>query len=163
MVFGKPRSSAVPVDVLSSSTGAPPPPPAWAKDVVAKQSAGNRGEASEAHWPGVQAVLHPGQAAWPTPQQVTEAHNWTEHRDDASGQAFYYNDVTGETSWTRPAALSRGLNALPTPPAPQGGEVGVAGIGVKFSERASSRAGGTSAGSAAEAHAAPKGSGRPEN
>lgn len=29
---------------------------------------------------------------------------WCQHMDEASGQVFFYNSVTGETSWERPQA-----------------------------------------------------------
>ena len=31
---------------------------------------------------------------------------WTEHTDPNSGQTFYHNASTGETSWSKPAALA---------------------------------------------------------
>eukprot|EP00908_Phaeocystis_cordata_P007775 Transcript_1845.p1 GENE.Transcript_1845~~Transcript_1845.p1 ORF type:complete len:346 (-),score=153.55 Transcript_1845:123-1160(-) len=47
--------------------------------------------------------------------------DWEEFEDDASGQKYWYNQTTGETTWEQPAELNfetpRGALTIPRPPA----------------------------------------------
>eukprot|EP00537_Pseudo-nitzschia_pungens_P011057 CAMPEP_0172385446 /NCGR_PEP_ID=MMETSP1061-20121228/3118_1 /TAXON_ID=37318 /ORGANISM="Pseudo-nitzschia pungens, Strain cf. pungens" /LENGTH=1522 /DNA_ID=CAMNT_0013114481 /DNA_START=89 /DNA_END=4660 /DNA_ORIENTATION=+ len=40
-----------------------------------------------------------------TEEEPTEASQWAETLDPSTGNTYYYNSVTGETSWEKPAAL----------------------------------------------------------
>ena len=44
---------------------------------------------------------------------------WVSHHDAGSGQTYYYNSVTGESSWTRPVPVPSSPTApMPVPKAP---------------------------------------------
>ena len=48
--------------------------------------------------------------------ELAASGGWTEHKDD-SGDVFYYNEETGETSWDRPPGHTRvGTNGTVIPP-----------------------------------------------
>lgn len=51
----------------------------------------------------------PGQPGYVAPAPLPLG--WTEEKDEASGQAYFYNTETGETSWVRPSAKSKDLQA----------------------------------------------------
>ncbi|EGZ26789.1 hypothetical protein PHYSODRAFT_353346, partial [Phytophthora sojae] len=40
-----------------------------------------------------------------TPDQATVETGWEVRQDDTSGQAYYWNSITGETSWEPPPHL----------------------------------------------------------
>lgn len=83
----------------------PPPPPL---PVAATAAATAAAPAAAA------AVLPP-----PPPQPVvvadaSTAEDWSEIKDPEGGPSYFYNAVTGESVWERPAAMAR----LPPPPPP---------------------------------------------
>ncbi|CAE7345607.1 NEDD4 [Symbiodinium natans] len=47
------------------------------------------------------------------------ASDWTEHKDPSTGKTYYYNKLTKETTWDKPAALAA-KPAVPAPLAPAG-------------------------------------------
>ncbi|XP_053944685.1 rho GTPase-activating protein 27 isoform X1 [Cuculus canorus] len=53
---------------------------------------------------GVSPVTSPASSLTHSPWDP----EWEQHTDEASGQAFFYNSVTGETSWDPPNAGNRG-------------------------------------------------------
>ncbi|NXH19591.1 RHG27 protein, partial [Bucco capensis] len=54
---------------------------------------------------GVSPVASPASSLAPSP----ELSQWDQYLDEGSGQAFFYNSVTGETSWDPPQASSRDI------------------------------------------------------
>lgn len=62
------------------------------------------------------AAHYPASAGGAWPQ---DANGWGEFRDPTSGQAYFYNSRTGESSWVRPPELSS-PTAAPTAAKPRG-------------------------------------------
>ncbi|KAJ1635183.1 hypothetical protein T492DRAFT_968736 [Pavlovales sp. CCMP2436] len=52
-----------------------------------------------------------GQQAPPPMQQAPGAAGWGEHKDPTTGHSYFYNSMTGESSWVRPAALAASQRA----------------------------------------------------
>ena len=46
--------------------------------------------------------------------------DWTEHKDPATGKAYYYNKLTKETTWDKPAPAAPKAPSVPAPAAPGG-------------------------------------------
>ena len=47
--------------------------------------------------------------------------DWTEHKDPATGKAYYYNKLTKETTWEKPATAAPKAPSVPAAPAAPGG------------------------------------------
>ena len=87
-----------------------------------------RWDAPEGFEAAAPAAAEPAPApATPAPLEVDTECDWTSAVDPSSGSTYYYNEVTGETSWDKPAELAAAEAAAAA--ASGGSGVGVAAGG----------------------------------